>query len=161
MPSTIADFDFLMGRWRVHHRRLAHRLEGSEDWLTFHGTTVTQKVLDAVGNIDDNLIELPSGSYRALSLRTFDAATRSWSIWWLDGRYPDRLETPVVGGFEDGVGTFFANDTLAGRPIRVRFRWTATDAAAPHWEQAFSADAGVHWETNWTMDFYRSNSDED
>jgi hypothetical protein len=36
---------------------------------------------------------------------------------------------------------------------RVRFLWTQVTSGRPHWEQAFSADAGANWETNWTMDF--------
>jgi hypothetical protein len=57
----------------------------------------------------------------------------------------------VVGRFEKGVGTFYADDEFNGKPIRVRYLWTHTPN--PHWEQAFSDDGGKTWETNWTMDF--------
>jgi hypothetical protein len=60
------------------------------------------------------------------------------------------------GAFRDGVGTFYADDTFAGRPIKVRFTWSAVAPATPHWEQAFSADGGATWETNWEMDFRRA-----
>jgi hypothetical protein len=36
--STSHDFDFLIGNWVVHHRRLKHRLAHSDDWETFSGT---------------------------------------------------------------------------------------------------------------------------
>jgi hypothetical protein len=98
---------------------------------------------------------MPGARYRAVALRIFDPAKERWSIWWLDGRYPDRLDVPVVGGFEEGRGAFYADDTLDGRPIRVRFRWFVHDADAARWEQAFSDDGGATWETNWTMDFAR------
>lgn len=156
MGSTINDFDFLMGSWHIRHRRLKERLAGCQDWEIFEGTCTARHILGGSGNLDDNLLELPSGSYRAVTLRTFSPATGLWSIWWLDGRRPTKLDTPVIGSFEDGVGTFFADDMLAGTPIRVRFRWTRTDTAAPHWEQAFSADNGVNWEDNWTMEFSRN-----
>jgi hypothetical protein len=45
---------------------------------------------------------------------------------------------------------------LDGRPIRVRFTWSETQGDAPVWEQAFSADAGRTWETNWVMHFTRA-----
>ena len=54
------------------------------------------------------------------------------------------------------MGTFHANDTLNGKPIRVRFQWTLPQPERPRWAQAFSADAGQSWETNWVMDFTRS-----
>lgn len=149
------DFDFLVGVWRVSHRRLVRRLGGSADWETFGGTCAGQSTLGGRGNMDDNVVELPAGIYRAVTLRAFDTATGLWAIWWLDGRSPHRLDTPVVGGFENGVGTFYADDSFEGRPIRVRFRWTETQTASPHWEQAFSADGGATWEINWTMRFTR------
>ena len=92
---------------------------------------------------------------RQITLRSYDPKAGQWSIWWLDGRYPATLDTPMVGRFENGVGTFYANDTLAGRPIRVRFLWTLPKPGMPRWEQAFSADAGASWETNWVMEFTR------
>ena len=149
------DFDFLMGRWRVLHRRLRERLAGCHEWQEFDGTCHAQTLLGGQGNIDDNVLNLPAGAYRAVSLRAFDAPTRRWAIWWLDARRPHSLDVPVVGGFEGGVGIFHADDTLDGRPIRVRFRWTETHTLSPCWEQAFSPDGGETWEVNWTMRFVR------
>ena len=54
--------------------------------------------------------------------------------------------------FADGVGMFEGADTHQGRPVRVRFIWSQTDAPEPRWEQAFSADGGQNWETNWVME---------
>jgi len=154
-PQAPADFDFLRGRWQVRHRRLKDRLTGCTEWETFQGQSCGQAMMGGLGNADDNLIELPSGSYRAVSLRCYDAARQQWSIWWLDERMPGQIDVPVVGRFVDGVGTFLANDTLRGQPIVVRFRWTGTDTPTPRWEQAFSPDGGTTWETNWEMDFSR------
>jgi hypothetical protein len=149
------DFDFFIGRWRVRHRRLKERLAGCQDWEEFDGSSAVQKVLGGLGNMDDNLLELPGGAYRAVTLRAFDPGKGLWSIWWLDGRHPGQLDVPMVGSFENGVGTFYADDTFQSRPIRVRFLWTMPGRDAPRWEQAFSADGGASWETNWVMDFTR------
>ena len=155
-PSAPTDFDFFMGSWRVAHRRLKERLVGCSEWESFPSLCVAQKTLGGFGNIDDNILEIPSGTYRAVSIRSFDAKLGTWSIWWLDSRYPGSLDVPVVGSFANGVGTFFAEDTWEGKPIRVRFLWTLPRPDSPHWEQAFSSDAGATWETNWLMDFTRS-----
>jgi hypothetical protein len=159
MPTQTAagidDWTFLYGRWRVHHRRLVARLAGSDEWQEFEGTSELWPLLGGAGNVDDNVLELPGGTYRAASLRSFDPEAGTWSIWWLDGRNPRVLDVPVVGRFVDGVGRFEADDTFEGRPIRVRFLWTRTDTPTPRWEQAFSEDGGRSWETNWQMDFER------
>ncbi|WP_457356477.1 DUF1579 domain-containing protein [Roseateles sp. P5_D6] len=153
--STPQDFDFFIGHWKVSHRRLKERLLGCEDWENFEGSCRMWPLLDGLGNIDDNVLELSTGPYRALSMRTFDPATSQWAIWWVDGRNPHRLDPPVVGGFAEGVGEFQCDDELRGQPIRVRYRWTNTTTGRPHWQQAFSADGGQTWEVNWEMDFER------
>ena len=150
------DFDFLHGHWHVAHRRLRERLRGNDEWQSFDGSCSAQPVLGGQGNVDDNLLHLPDGSYRAVTLRSHDPLTGRWCIWWLDGREPHRLEVPVVGRFEHGIGDFFSDDVLDGRAIRVRYRWLDTGTATPRWEQAFSPDAGASWETNWTMVFTRT-----
>jgi hypothetical protein len=150
------DFDFQQGRWRVAHRRLEARLAGCQSWEEFAGTCEQRPILGGNGNVEDNLLDLPGGSYRAIALRSWDPVRARWAIWWLDGRSPHALDTPVIGGFADGVGTFYADDVLDGRPVRLRFLWLRTDTDTPRWEQALSADGGESWETNWTMDFTRA-----
>ena len=152
------DFDFIIGDWRVRHRRLKARLADCSEWIEFEGTSTTRKILGGFGNLEDNLLELPDGAYRAVALRSFDPATATWSIWWLDGRHPDRIDTPVVGRFTDGMGLFYADDSLDGTPIRARFTWSSLATDTARWEQAFSVDGGDTWETNWTMEFFRVGS---
>jgi len=149
------DFDFIIGDWRVRHRRLKERLCGCAEWEEFEGLSSTSKTLGGFGNIEDNLISLPDGPYRAAAFRSYDASAGAWSIWWLDSRIPGVLDTPVVGRFDDGVGVFFADDTLRGRPIRIRFTWHSNAGGQPRWDQAFSDDAGATWESNWQMEFAR------
>ena len=156
--SGAADFDFFIGSWRVAHHRLKERLAGCTEWADFSGSCVTQKIMGGLGNMDDNVLDLPGDAYRAVTLRAFNPATGFWSIWWLDGRNPGTLDQPMVGRFEDGVGTFYADDRLAGKPIRVRFLWTLPKPGQPRWEQAFSPDGGKSWETNWVMDFTRADA---
>lgn len=152
------DFDFLEGEWLVTHQRLKERLAGCTEWETFPGRCTLHKTLGGLGNFDDNIVNLPSGAYRAMAMRSFDPGTKRWAIWWLDGRWPHALDVPVVGAFENGVGSFTCEDKHNGVPITVRFRWTETHTAAPHWEQAFSTDGGETWEVNWRMRFTRANT---
>jgi len=144
------DFDFFVGRWSVAHRRLRRRLAGDTQWDEFGGLCEMRQMVGGLVNVDDNIIELPAGTYRAATVRAFDPATQSWSIWWIDGRNP-RLEPPVIGRFENGVGTFLGDDTFEGRAITVRFLWSQMKDGRLSWEQAFSTDGGKSWETNWIM----------
>jgi hypothetical protein len=150
------DFDFLFGSWNVHHRYLVGRLVGSNEWIEFTGTLRAEPLLGGLGNFDDNTLDKPTGFYRAVTLRSFDPETKRWAIWFLDGRWPHRLDVPVVGKFENRVGTFYANDVNNGKPVKLRFTWDARNPEAPTWEQALSPDDGKSWETNWRMTYVRT-----
>jgi hypothetical protein len=152
--SSAADFDFLIGEWSVLHRRLKRRLAGDSEWIEFRGPAAARKILGGLGNFDEIRIDLPEGSYLGATLRLFDPRTGRWTIHWMDSRNP-RLEAPMVGSFEGGRGLFFGDETFEGKPIRVRFVWTPLTASSCRWEQAFSPDGGLTWETNWTMEFTR------
>jgi len=152
------DWDWLTGNWDVLHRRLKKRLAGNDDWDEFAGKSSFWHLLGGLGNVDDNLLHLPAGTYRAISLRAFDPATRKWAIWWLDGRTAEKLDPPVIGGFTGDEGEFIGTDTFEGKPIIVRFRWHEVRSQRPHWDQAFSPDGGKTWETNWRNYFTRTSA---
>jgi hypothetical protein len=155
MPSSPNDFDFMFGHYKIAHRRLRQRLKGFDDWQEFSGESNTVPILGGMGNVEDNLLHLPQGSYRATAIRSSDANLGLWSIWWLDGRKPHHIETPVIGGFDQGVGSFFASVQFEGKPAQMRFIWRPNAPDGPIWEQALSPDAGESWETNWVMRFSR------
>jgi hypothetical protein len=155
VADAVHDWDWLVGKWTVRHRRLKARLVGSTEWEEFGGTLVNWTTLGGRGNVGDNVMDSPGGTIRGLGLRSLDAKTGQWSVWWLDSRYPT-IGPPLRGSFSNGVGTFLGDDTLNGRPITVRVIWSKITATSAHWEQAFSPDRGATWEINWTSDFVRA-----
>lgn len=150
-------FDFLLGRWTVRHRRLKARLASSREWDEFPGTLDVRPILHGLGNVDENVLEDPSGAYLATSLRVFDRRTGLWSIYWIDGR-GEGIDKPVVGSFKGRVGEFYNDDEFGGRPIKVRFTYRDLGPELASWDQAFSPDNGRSWEVNWTMQFTRKVS---
>ena len=153
------DVAFIVGSWRAHHRRRKERLANSTEWVEFGGTSVAQSLMGGIANMDDNVFDMPGGAYRGVSVRCYDPASRQWAIWWLDERNPGIIDVPVVGGFENGIGTFVCDDTLRGRPIKVRYVLTPLTATTRRWEQAFSPDGGRTWETNWITEFTRTRTE--
>jgi hypothetical protein len=152
----VHDFDFLVGEWRVHHRTLKERLANSHEWIEFEGTLVNQALMAGYSNVDDTVFEKPGAPFRGVALRSFDSKTQQWSIWWLDSRTPlGPVDPPMRGSFRDGVGTFYADETFNGKPVRTRFLWTEITPTSAHWEQAYSPDGGKTWETNWVQDIVR------
>jgi len=154
--SGLHAFDLRVGKWKIHNRVLKERLAGSHDWLEYDGAQTWWSVMNGWGNADDTFLNKPGGAYSGVTLRAYDPTTGQWAIWWLDGRTPTaRLDPPMLGRFANGVGTFYNDDSLRGKPIRVRFIWSKITRNSAHWEQAYSPDGGKTWETNWISDFTR------
>lgn len=148
------DFDFLIGTWKVHHRTLKKRLNGSTEWNEFEGDTVSSKILNGLGIMDHSILHAQTGPVHAIALRLFNPASKEWSIYWSTDR-TGILDVPVIGGFKDGRGEFYSQEIFEGRHIYSRFIWSKITANSCQWEQAFSEDGGKTWETNWIMEFER------
>jgi hypothetical protein len=148
------DFDFLIGTWKVYHHMLKGRLKGSTEWIEFEGDTVDRKILNGIGNMDDNIIHMKTGSVHAISLRLFNPQLKEWSIYWSTDR-TGTLDTPVIGGFKNSIGEFYSQEIFEGGHIYNRFIWSKITNTSCQWEQAFSEDGGKTWETNWIMEFER------
>ncbi len=149
------DFDFLIGNWTVRNRRLRERLKGCVEWEEFESTCRARALLGGLGNMDEFTMERASGRVEAITVRLYNPLTGEWSIYWAATTGPGRLDVPMVGRFEGRRGEFFSQEVFEGRPILTRFIWTVDTPDTCHWEQAYSADGGKTWETNWTMEFAR------
>jgi hypothetical protein len=154
--SGIDGFAFQVGRWRVHHRVLRLQPDGRQQWLEYNGTSSNRAIMGGLVNIEDNLFHTPDGDRRGVAIRSYDRSNGTWAIWWIDERYPHgAMDPPVVGRFVDGVGTFYSDGPVNGRPVRTRFLWSQITPTSARWEQALSYDAGKTWQVNWIMRFQR------
>lgn len=152
-PQGAKDFDFLQGRWLIHHRKLAERLVGCQTWHEFETPAANQLILGGLGNIDHCRIE--SGEFfEGVSLRLFDKSSGIWRIYWMDTNGAT-LFPPLEGSFSGPGGIFRGHDQHNGNPVLVEFCWDKTNPESPTWQQAFSADDGNSWEVNWYMYFSR------
>jgi hypothetical protein len=148
-----SDFDFLAGHWTSRQRRLVKVLADQDEWYEFDATLDCQVLLDGNGVFD--VLRAPQRDLEGITLRLYSPQEQAWRIWWASKTTGGQLDVPVVGRFDDGVGTFECDDTWEGRPIRVRYVWSETDTERPRWHQAFSADGGQTWEVNWIATFSR------
>ncbi len=142
------DFDFEIGSWKTHVRRLLHPLSGSSSWAEYDGTSVVRKVLDGSGNLVELNVEGPAGRIEGVSLRLYNPQSRQWSLNYAN-RNSGTLSTPTIGEFRNGRGKFYDQETLNGRAILVRFIISGITSNSCHFEQSFSSDGGKTWEVNW------------
>jgi len=158
LTSSPNDFDFLVGKWKMHHRRLNKRLENCKEWTEFESMDSNYKILSGTADMDiystTQMPGLEGKLFEGITLRLFDPKTRLWRLYWVASNV-GVLDPPVVGSFEKNVGHFFAKDTFNGKNIIMVFRWDVRDKDHPIWSQAFSQDNGKTWEWNWYNVSYR------
>lgn len=142
------DFDFEFGVWKTHLKVLQRPLTGSTTWVEYEGTTVVHKIWDGRANLVELRADGTAGHIEALSLRLYNPQSRQWSLNFSNSR-GGTLSPPSIGEFRNGRGEFFAQETLNGRAILVRFVISDITADSCRFEQSFSDDGGKTWEVNW------------
>lgn len=142
------DFDFEIGTWKTHLKRLQRPLTGSTTWVEYEGTTVVRKVWDGRANLVELDVTGPAGHIEALSLRLYNPESRQWSLNFASSG-SGTLGVPTIGEFKNGRGEFYDQETFNGRAILVRFVISDITPTSCRFEQAFSDDGGKTWEVNW------------
>ena len=154
LPDGSRDFDFEFGEWHLKLKRRLEPLTGSDQWVEYEGPSVVRKVWDGKANLGEIDVKGPAGRIQGLSLRVYNPASRQWSIAYASAA-GGLMGAPMVGGFRDGRGEFYNQETYRDRAIFVRFVFSDITARSFRLVQSFSDDGGKTWEPNWVADFAR------
>ena len=146
------DFDFEIGTWKTHLKRLLHPLTGSTTWVEYDGASVVHKVWDGRANLVELVADGPAGRFEGLNLRLYNPQSHQWRLYWANSK-DGLVPLPTIGQFENGRGEFLDQEDFQGRSILVRFVFSDVTPTSFRTEQSFSADGGKTWEPNWTATF--------
>ena len=151
------DFDFLIGDWKAHVRRLPERLRGSNVWVEYDGISNHKKLLDSNANFEEFDVSSPDHKLRikAQTLRLYNPESHQWSIYLLDLDKGTLDLLPVVGQFIGKRGEFYNQQAWEGRAVLVRYVWLDISPKSSRMEQSFSSDGGKTWEVNWICELSR------
>jgi hypothetical protein len=156
-PDGQHDFDFEFGAWAVHLSRRVKPLTGSNTWVEYKGTSVVRKVWNGRANLGELAVDGAAGHIEGLSLRLYNPDSRQWHISWANAN-DGLLGPPMIGGFKDGRGEFYNQESFNGQSIFVRFIFSDITQKTFKLEQAFSNDGGKTWEPNWIASFTRTST---
>ena len=151
------DFDFVIGDWKAHVRRLPERLKGSNVWVEYNGISNHKKLLDSNANFEEFYVSSPDGKLRikAQTLRLYNPDSHQWSIYLVDLDKGTLEIPPVVGEFHGNRGEFYNQQLWEGRAVLVRYVWLNLSPTSARMEQSFSGDGGKTWEVNWICELSR------
>ncbi len=142
------DFDFEIGTWHTHLKRLQHPFTSSTTWIEYDGKSYIRKIWDGRANLVALEVDGPTSHIEGLSLRLYNPESRQWSLNFANCTQ-GTMSIPTVGEFKNGRGEFYDQEPFKGRMILVRNVFSDITANSYRFEQAFSDDGGNTWEINW------------
>src|SRR5689334_21431408 len=93
VPAITDQFDFLVGSWWVHSRRLRAPLTGSREWYDAPAEAVSRTQHGGAISVDE--MWFPEQGFAGTSFRVRTTDGR-WSIYWVNS-ITGHLQAPVSG----------------------------------------------------------------
>jgi hypothetical protein len=106
------DFDFNIGVWKTHIRRILDPLSGSADSIELEGTVTVRKVWDGRAQLEEIEADGPKGHWEGLTLFLYNPDAHQWSQSFANSK-SGVLISPLIGEFKNGRGDRTAS--TAGR----------------------------------------------
>jgi hypothetical protein len=158
-PDGQHDFDFAVGTWKTHVRRLLKPLSGSNDWAEGIGTVSTRTIWNGRAQLEELSMDTRGIRLEGLALRLYNPKTHQWRLHWANAKKGMLSDTAAFGSFQNGRGEFYDCEEINGSMVLVREIFSDIKPDSHHFEQAFSADMGKTWEPNLVVDLARTSAE--
>ncbi len=148
------DFDFNLGTWHTHIKRVLDPLSGSASSIELNGTVTVRKVWDGRAQLEEIEADGPNGHWEGLSLFLYNPQSRQWNQSFINSKKA-ALTSPLIGAFKDGLGELFAQDTFHDKSILVRAVWSNI---TPDAHRSYSDNGGKTWARSFVADLARERA---
>ncbi len=138
------DFDFNIGVWHTHIRRVLDPFSATSESVELNGTVTVRKVWDGRAQMEEIEADGPKGHWEGLTMFLYNPASHQWSQSFIDSKAAT-LEAPLIGSFKDGRGELFAQDTFHDKFILDRGVWSNITPDSHRFEEDYSNDGGKTW----------------
>lgn len=138
------DFDFNVGVWRTHIKRILDPFSSTTQSIELNGTVTVRKLWDGRAQLEEIEADGPNGHWEGLTMFLYNPQAHQWSQTFTDSRI-GVLQPPLTGSFKDGPGELFAQDAFKDRSILVRATWSDIQPNSHHFEEDYSEDGGRTW----------------
>lgn len=151
------DFDFNIGTWHTHIKRLTKPLTGSTETIEMNGTVTVRKVWDGRAQLEEIEADSPNGHWQGMTLFLYDPHSRQWNQTFADSE-SGQLQPPLIGSLKDGKVELYSQEVKNGRAVLIRASWFDIKPDSHHFEESFSDDGGRSWEAVFNADLTRLKS---
>jgi hypothetical protein len=138
------DFDFNIGVWHTHIKRIADPFSAPSDSMELNGTVTVRKVWGGRAQLEEIEADGPNGHWEGLTVFLYNPQSHQWSQSFINSKMA-ALNSPTIGSFNNGRGELFSQDTFNGKSILVRGVWSEITPDSHSYQESYSADGGKSW----------------
>jgi len=140
------DFDFNIGVWHTHIKRVLDPFASSSESVELNGTVTVRKVWDGKAELEEIEADGPKGHWEGLTLFLYNPNAHQWSQSFVNSKVGTlSWSSSNVGEFKNGRVVLVGQDTVNNRMILVRAVWSDIKPESHQYEESYSNDGGATW----------------
>jgi hypothetical protein len=139
------DFDFNIGVWHTHIKRILDPFSSGSDSVELNGTVTVRTVWGGKAELEEIEADGPKGHWEGLTLFLYDPSAHQWSQSFVNSKVGTLSASANVGEFKDGRGVLVGQDTVNDKTILVRAVWSDIKPDSHQYEESYSNDGGTTW----------------
>ena len=148
------DFDFNIGVWHTHIKRVLDPFASSSDSVELNGTVTVRKVWDGKAELEEIEADGPKGHWEGLTLFLYNPSAHQWTQSFANSKAGTL--TSNIGEFRDGRVVLVGQDsTVSDETILVRAVWSDIKPGSHQYEESYSNDGGTTWVRSFTATLTR------
>src|SRR5215469_15121788 len=128
------DFDFNVGVWHSHIRRILDPFSDSGKAVELDGTVTVRKIWGGRAQLEEIEADGPNGHWEGLTLFLYNPTSHQWNQTFISSKQGE-LSAPLVGVFKNDRGELVCQDTFKGRSILVRGVWSDIKPSSHRYEE--------------------------
>jgi hypothetical protein len=137
------DFDFNIGVWHTHIKRILNPFAKSSESIELDGTVTVRKVWEGKAELEEIETDGPKGHWEGLTLFLYNPIAHQWSQSFANSKAG--ILSTNVGEFKDGRVVLIGQDTVDDRSILVKATWSDIKPNSHQYEELYSNDGGTTW----------------
>ncbi|HEX4242410.1 MAG TPA: hypothetical protein VHZ53_13450 [Steroidobacteraceae bacterium] len=153
------DFDFNIGVWHTHIKRILEPFASRSESVELNGTVTVRKVWDGKAELEEIEADGPKGHWEGLTLFLYNPSAHQWSQSFVNSRVGMLSASSTnIGELRDGRVVLIGEDTVNGRTILVKAMWSDIKPESHQYEESFSDDGGATWVRSFIANLTRANT---
>ena len=151
------DFDFDIGVWHTHIKRILDPFASDSGSMELNGTITVREVWGGKAELEEVEVDGPKGHWEGLSLLLYNPGAHQWSQSYVNSKVGAFSSSDAtVGEFKDGRGVLVGQDsTTYDKTILVKVIYSDIKPDSHQYAEWYSNDGGTTWVLSFTANLTR------